>query len=405
LVIVAVIAFCWYRYTKQPKSKKRHWANRISRVEDALLGGGSKSSEFSDPYASYSGSNSTSCMIDQSSGSGSGTTVLVQRTIARQLQLEKNVGKGRFGEVYMAHWHGDTVAVKIFQTTDEASWKREKEIYQTMMLRHENILGFIAADIGGTGGTTHMLLIAAYHEHGSLHDFLKTHTVDYETASRLAYTAAAGLAHLHVEIHGTEGKPGIAHRDIKSKNILVKSGGTCVIADFGLAVRHTSTRGELDIVPNPRQGTIRYMAPEVLSKAINEKEFEAYKRADMYAFGLVMWEIATRCSGRGNIEPCSYKVPYEGMVPPDPSFEVMRNLVCKIGDREGRRPPTRDCWLNDVVLTEFAVRMEECWHGNPHNRLTALNVKKKLNDLKKVAENCMRIVATPSPPPALYEVV
>jgi serine/threonine protein kinase len=34
------------------------------------------------------------------------------------------------------------------------------------------------------------------------------------------------------------GKPAIAHRDIKSKNILVKKDGTCCIADLGLAVRY-----------------------------------------------------------------------------------------------------------------------------------------------------------------------
>jgi serine/threonine protein kinase len=34
------------------------------------------------------------------------------------------------------------------------------------------------------------------------------------------------------------GKPAIAHRDIKSKNILVKKNGTCCVADLGLAVRY-----------------------------------------------------------------------------------------------------------------------------------------------------------------------
>ena len=42
------------------------------------------------------------------------------------------------------------MAVKVFFTTDEASWFRETEIYQTHLMRHENILGFIAADIRGT---------------------------------------------------------------------------------------------------------------------------------------------------------------------------------------------------------------------------------------------------------------
>ena len=54
----------------------------------------------------------------------------------------------------------------------------------------------------------------------------------------LAQTAASGLSHLHLEIHGARGKPAIVHRDIKSKNILVKPNLTCAIADFGLAVKY-----------------------------------------------------------------------------------------------------------------------------------------------------------------------
>ena len=41
------------------------------------------------------------------------------------------------------------MAVKIFNSREEKSWGREAEIYQTVMLRHENILGFIAADNKG----------------------------------------------------------------------------------------------------------------------------------------------------------------------------------------------------------------------------------------------------------------
>jgi len=65
----------------------------------------------------------------------------VQRTIAKQISLVRSVGKGRYGEVWKGKWRDENVAVKIFFTTEEASWFRETEIYQTVMLRHENILG------------------------------------------------------------------------------------------------------------------------------------------------------------------------------------------------------------------------------------------------------------------------
>lgn len=50
-------------------------------------------------------------------------------------------GKGRYGEVWRGTWMGESVAVKIFSSRDEQSWFRETEIYNTVQLRHENILG------------------------------------------------------------------------------------------------------------------------------------------------------------------------------------------------------------------------------------------------------------------------
>lgn len=78
-----------------------------------------------------------------------GLPLLVQRTIARQIQLCEIIGKGRYGEVWRGKWRAECVAVKIFSSREESSWFREAEIYQTVMLRHENILGFIAADNKG----------------------------------------------------------------------------------------------------------------------------------------------------------------------------------------------------------------------------------------------------------------
>ena len=61
-----------------------------------------------------------------------GLPLLVQRTIAKQIAMVNSVGKGRYGEVWLARWRGERVAVKVFFTTEEASWFRETEIYQTV---------------------------------------------------------------------------------------------------------------------------------------------------------------------------------------------------------------------------------------------------------------------------------
>lgn len=75
----------------------------------------------------------------------------------------------------------------------------------------------------------------------------------------------------------------------------MKSKGSCAIADLGLAVRFDSVSNSVDIPPNPRVGTKRYLAPEVLDETINTNHFDCFKRADIYAFGLVLWEIGRRC--------------------------------------------------------------------------------------------------------------
>uniref|UniRef100_A0A8C9FRQ1 receptor protein serine/threonine kinase n=1 Tax=Pavo cristatus TaxID=9049 RepID=A0A8C9FRQ1_PAVCR len=236
---------------------------------------------------------------DCTTGSGSGLPFLVQRTVARQISLVECVGKGRYGEVWRGVWHGENVAVKIFSSRDEQSWFRETEIYNTVLLRHDNILGFIASDMTSRNSSTQLWLITHYHENGSLYDYLQRTTLDVETCLGLAASIICGLVHLHVEIFGTQGKPAIAHRDLKSRNILVKSNRQCCIADLGLAVMHSQGSDYLDIGHNPRVGTKRYMAPEVLSEQIRTDCFESYKKTDIWAYGLVLWEITRRTAVSG----------------------------------------------------------------------------------------------------------
>ncbi|XP_017280038.1 activin receptor type-1 isoform X2 [Kryptolebias marmoratus] len=334
--------------------------------------------------ASNVGESTLADLLDHSctSGSGSGLPFLVQRTVARQIMLNECVGKGRYGEVWRGQWQGENVAVKIFSSRDEKSWFRETEIYNTVLLRHENILGFIASDMTSRNSSTQLWLITHFHEMGSLYDYLQLSTLDASGCLRMALSIASGLAHLHVEIFGTHGKPAIAHRDLKSKNVLVKKNGQCCIADLGLAVMHFQDTNELDVGNNPKVGTKRYMAPEVLDDSIQMDCFESYKRVDIWALGLVLWEVARRTVSNGIVE--DYKPPFHDVVPTDPSFEDMKKVVCV----DQQRPNIPNRWFSDPTLTSLAKLMKECWYQNPSARLTALRIKKTLtkidNSLDKI---------------------
>lgn len=305
------------------------------------------------------------------SGSGSGLPLLIQRTLAKQISLIECIGKGRHGEVWRGVWQGENVAVKVHASRDEASWHRETEV-RAVLLRHENILGYVGSDMTSHNSCTQLLLVTHFHELGSLHDYLGHSSLDTAQAVRLCLTAVNGLVHLHTEIFGTQGKPAIAHRDIKSKNILVRSDLTCCIADFGLAVTHTQKTGEVNVPQNHRVGTKRYMAPEILDETITGKSFESFRRADMYAFALVMWEVGRRCLINGIAEEC--RLPYYDFVPSDPSFEDMKKVVCV----DQQRPSLLNRWSCDSTLMGMAKLMRESWHQVPSARLTALRVRKTL---------------------------
>lgn len=202
------------------------------------------------------------------SGSGSGLPVLTQRTLAKQVALVECLGSGggNFGgEVWRGIWHGESVAVKIYFSRDEAAWARETEVYsQLLPSRHDNILGYVGSDMTSRASCTQLWLVTHYHPLGSLYDNLNSaEPLNHHQAMDICLSIVNGLLYLHTEIHGTRGKPAMAHRNLKSKNILLKANGSCVIADFSLAV--TQDRLDNDRI-DLRQGSRRYASPEILEQ-------------------------------------------------------------------------------------------------------------------------------------------
>lgn len=91
-------------------------------------------------------------------------------------------------------------------------------------------------------------------------------------------------------------------KSVKIPNYKVWSFKSCVFPRSltpGLAVMHFQDTNELDVGNNPKVGTKRYMAPEVLDDSIQMDCFESYKRVDIWALGLVLWEVARRTVSNG----------------------------------------------------------------------------------------------------------
>ncbi|OQV23184.1 TGF-beta receptor type-1 [Hypsibius exemplaris] len=311
---------------------------------------------------------------DSDTDSDPGPPITIQSTVAAGITIERTIGRGRFGTVCLATWRGGPVAVKIFASRDSMSWARESDIYSTAMLHHENLLGFIASDTLDTGTQTEFWLIMDYHHLGSLYDYLNIRPVSQLQLMAMMYSIANGLTHLHLELIGTnnQDKPSIAHRDLKSKNILVKRNGECCIADLGLAVRFSSDSKTVDIPANEKVGTIRYMPPEILNGTLDSARFESFTRGDIYSCGLVLWEILNAFN-RAKVPPRErHRLPYFDTMPDDPSLEEARAVVCEAGVRPELPAPS------NAMMSSLHTLLRECWAADAVVRLTSLRVKKKL---------------------------
>ncbi|XP_074102731.1 activin A receptor type 2 punt [Cotesia typhae] len=296
----------------------------------------------------------------------------------RQIHLVEIKARGRFGAVWKAQFKNDIVAVKVFPMQDKQSWQTEQEIFKLAHMNHEDILRFIGVEKRGDNLQAEFWLITAYHEKGSLCDYLKANVVTWAEMCRIAESMARGLMHLHEEIPANKAdgyKPAVAHRDFKSKNVLLKSDMSACIADFGLALIFQPGKPCGDT--HGQVGTRRYMAPEVLEGAINFTR-DSFLRIDMYACGLVLWELASRCTVQdGPIG--EYRLPFEEEVGLHPTLEDMQESVVL----KKERPLIQETWRKHPGLLSICDTMEECWDHDAEARLSASCVMERITTLSR----------------------
>lgn len=232
------------------------------------------------------------------------------------------------------------------------------------------------------------MLVMSLAELGSLQDYLRENSTTFPIYCRMAISIARGLSHLHTKIHKADMvKMCICHRDLNSRNILVKSDLSCCLCDFGFAMKVNGSRyehqGEMILAETKsiyEVGTMRYMAPEILEGAVNLRDCEtSLKQIDVYSLGLVLWELCMRCSDfySPEMETPAYKLPYEAEIGVHPSFDQMRSLVLQ----HKARPLFPAFWGGGVAAHASKEICEDLWDHDPDARLTSLCVEERLIEI------------------------
>lgn len=168
-------------------------------------------------------------------------------------QLGHLVSRGRYGYVYRTEYEGELVAVKVFTYQNRLSWENERTLFGMQSTKHRNVIDYIVGGMWGSGYQLQMFIVTPFFPLGSLNRFLARNTVSWEQACRVIHSVSSGLAHLHSESYISSGgvsveKYAVAHRDIKSANVLVRGeNGDCVISDLGFAMILDPTRDEKDM--------------------------------------------------------------------------------------------------------------------------------------------------------------
>uniref|UniRef100_A0AC11C7B9 Anti-Mullerian hormone receptor type 2 n=1 Tax=Ovis aries TaxID=9940 RepID=A0AC11C7B9_SHEEP len=155
-----------------------------------------------------------------------------------ELRFSQVIREGGHAVVWAGQLQGKLVAVKAFPLRAVAQFQAERALYELPGLQHDHIVRFITASRGSPGPLPcGPLLVLELHPKGSLCHYLTQHTSDWGSSLRMALSLAQGLAFLHEERwQDGQYKPGIAHRDLSSQNVLIRDDGSCAIGDLGLAL-------------------------------------------------------------------------------------------------------------------------------------------------------------------------
>ena len=213
--------------------------------------------------------------------------VQLQAALGSAYTIERELGGGGMARVFVALDRAleRRVVVKVLPPELAASLSVERfkrEIMMVAALQHPHIVGVLSA--GEADGLPYFIM--PFVDGESLRERVRRGPMPIKDTVSILRDVARALAFAH--------ERGIVHRDIKPDNVLL-SAGTATVTDFGVAKAVTSARtpsrfhdGSTLTGAGTSLGTPAYMAPE---QAAGDPDTD--HRADIYAFGIVAYEMLT----------------------------------------------------------------------------------------------------------------
>ncbi|CBY24392.1 unnamed protein product [Oikopleura dioica] len=306
------------------------------------------------------------------------SSAATSRYYSDNIRFQSVIGQGRFSTVWKVNCVNEVgdFCVKEFNTSESSSWRQEKSVLDSPLYQSKHVIRLLSAvEHKSETGRSSLWLVLPFFKNGDLQQYLKKTSPCSSLLMELTLSLLSAVEFIHSEkdSFGCIRMP-MAHRDIKSSNILVSDcGKNLVLADFGLSMRLSP-----DMYSSSQSigqaGTSRYMSPELLDRYSDLSNPESFKQVDLYALSLVIWEILNRTKLSEIDDAPGYAAPYSHLVCDQPSKEIMRTVVvCK-----NMRPRIRPILMEDNVGKFFVQMIVEMWEKDPESRLPAGSAKQRL---------------------------
>ncbi len=289
-------------------------------------------------------------------------------TRIRHYKIQKLIGKGGMGEVYLATDEKlrRNVAIKILSADFAKDAERMSRFIQearaASALNHANIITIYEI---GESADFHFIA-TEYIEGTTLTEYLKQEQIDFRTILEIAIQIASALVSAH--------EAGIIHRDIKPDNIMIRNDGTVKVLDFGIAKLGEKRQGDGEIrklgeddatliPPTPKtlpgmiMGTPQYMSPEqARGLAVNTQ-------TDVWSFGVLAYLMLTN------------NLPFQGETTSDVIASILKSEPLPLNHFVPNISPI----FEKVILRTFQKNINE--------RPTIGEILSELRNYKRTIEN------------------